>query len=891
MRCASVSYPPRMADSPARTVGRDQLARRAATVRTLAKAGVLRPQRPDRLIHAGLQLLRWRTSPSAAVAVGAARYPDRDAVVDERGAVTFAELHARTNALSRGLAGTGLRTGQAVGVLCRNHRPMAEAVLAAGKLGLHVIFLNTMFSAKQLADVCEREDVHAVVHDEEFAEAVAGLPVPTYLAWVDGDPPGRTLEDLLVGRDTGEVKPPAKEGRLVILTSGTTGSPKGANRRQPSSLDPIATFLECVPLRSGQRTLVAPPLFHSWGLLTFMTGLGIGGTQVLQRRFDPEGALACVAENRCEGMVVVPLMLQRILELPDEKVARYALSSLRVIAVSGAALPGELAVRAMDRLGDVLYNFYGSTEVAWVSIATPADLRAAPGDRGPAAARHDAARSSTTRVATSGPARPGGSSSATTCSRGLHRRRRQGVARRAALHRRRRAPRPGGPALRRRPRRRHDRVRRRERLPARGRGPARRAPRRGRRGRRRRPRRPWGQCLRAVVVPPTARPGRGDVLRDHVRCTWPASRSPASRPVDELRATPPARWWHATCRRLTARTDGYGGRTPGCRRPATATGGHPVSRTAAPWRWCGAADYLTVTEAPAPLRAAGLLGLLLGDLLQDRLRGAVHEVLGLLETETRELAHLLDDLDLLVAGTLRMTSNSSCAASSSAPAAAAPPAGAAAAATGAAAVTPNVVLELLHELGELDQGHLLECSRSSSVLSFAMVAVLPSSAGQALRGAGAGMGGPVSPRWSPRPRRRASRRRPPCWLPRGWCPRWSPPRRRGRLVDGLRARCLGGWPPWYASSAAGAVEASSGSAAAGVPAPPRRTLGSCSAFCRSASRTRAVCASGAANSDTAFCSDAFIAPASFARRTSRDSRSASFLSSSGDRACRRGRRP
>jgi acyl-CoA synthetase (AMP-forming)/AMP-acid ligase II len=75
-------------------------------------------------------------------------------------------------------------------------------------------------------------------------------------------------------------------------------------------------------------------------------------------------------------------MLQRMLELPAETIDRYDLSALRVIAVSGSALPGELALKVMDRFGDVLYNLYGSTEVAWATIATPEDLRAAPGTAG-----------------------------------------------------------------------------------------------------------------------------------------------------------------------------------------------------------------------------------------------------------------------------------------------------------------------------------------------------------------------------------------------------------------------------------------------------------------------------------------------------------------------------
>jgi acyl-CoA synthetase (AMP-forming)/AMP-acid ligase II len=80
--------------------------------------------------------------------------------------------------------------------------------------------------------------------------------------------------------------------------------------------------------------------------------------------------------------VVVPVMMQRIMELPEEVRGKYDTSSLKAVAASGSALPGDLASDWMDAFGDTLYNLYGSTEVAWASIATPADMRAAPGTAG-----------------------------------------------------------------------------------------------------------------------------------------------------------------------------------------------------------------------------------------------------------------------------------------------------------------------------------------------------------------------------------------------------------------------------------------------------------------------------------------------------------------------------
>jgi fatty-acyl-CoA synthase len=141
-------------------------------------------------------------------------------------------------------------------------------------------------------------------------------------------------------------------------------------------------MLSRIPLRAGERTMIAAPLFHSWGLGQFLLGLFLGSTYVLTHRFDPEETLRAVADHRCTSLALVPVMMQRILALPDDVKRKYDLGSLRVTATSGSALPGHLATEWMDTFGDNLYNFYGSTEVAMASVAAPEDMRAAPGTAG-----------------------------------------------------------------------------------------------------------------------------------------------------------------------------------------------------------------------------------------------------------------------------------------------------------------------------------------------------------------------------------------------------------------------------------------------------------------------------------------------------------------------------
>jgi len=275
--------------------------------------------------------------------------------------------------------------------MCRNHRGFVDATVALSKLGAHCLYLNTSFAGPQISDVVKREDASAIVYDQEFTDLVADAAEgrKTYVAWeeVDGDDDDAieiddSLEHLIRRGDPSDPVPPGEPGRTVILTSGTTGTPKGATRQSPTSVEPAAALLSKIPLHEGEVTMIAAPLFHAWGFAHFVLGILFGSTLVLRRRFDPEQTLAATAEHRASALVVVPVMLQRILELPEDVRDRYDLRALRVIAVSGSALPGPLATATMDAFGDIVYNLYGSTEVAWATIATPEDLRAAPGSAG-----------------------------------------------------------------------------------------------------------------------------------------------------------------------------------------------------------------------------------------------------------------------------------------------------------------------------------------------------------------------------------------------------------------------------------------------------------------------------------------------------------------------------
>jgi acyl-CoA synthetase (AMP-forming)/AMP-acid ligase II len=319
---------------------------------------------------------------AGAVQVATNRDDSAVAIVDELGALTYRQLGLRANALARAFAERGLGPGSVVALLARDHRGAVDTMIAAGKLGARILLMNTGFATPQLVDVARREKIDAVVYDQEFTGLVDAIEgdVQRFLAWTD-EPDGTSLAALIDGTDDRPVPNPPHPGGLVLLTSGTTGTPKGAPRTVRSPLA-AAQFLDRIPLRTGECTVMAAPLFHGTGLSQFLLSLSLGSTVVLRRKFDPEATVRAIQDNRATALVLVPTMLRRIVDLGADVLTRYDTSSLRIVFCAGSALPPELGNRATEAFGDVVHNLYGSTEVAVATVATPEDWRRAPGTVG-----------------------------------------------------------------------------------------------------------------------------------------------------------------------------------------------------------------------------------------------------------------------------------------------------------------------------------------------------------------------------------------------------------------------------------------------------------------------------------------------------------------------------
>jgi fatty-acyl-CoA synthase len=386
---------PNLIDLPGQAVAKIQqsvgryLERGAAElhyVRKIIEAGGFRLEPPQNYAAMVTEIAKWGEF-GMLPSMNARRTPHRAACIDEDGELSYAELDEAAHAVANGLLDMGVRAGDGVALLARNHRWFLIANFGAARVGARIILLNSEFSGPQIKEVSEREGAKVIIYDDEYTNAVSkaepklgklrALGVNPDKDAAD-EPSGSTDETLaeLIARSSKEPAPKAgKHASIIILTSGTTGTPKGANRSTPPTLAPVGGILSHVPFKAGEVTSLPSPMFHALGYLHGTLALFLGSTLLLRRKFKPPLVLEDIEKHKATAMVVVPVMLSRILDTLEKMDKKPDLSSLKVVFVSGSQLGAELAGRALKDLGPVIYNMYGSTEIAFATIAGPKDLQ------------------------------------------------------------------------------------------------------------------------------------------------------------------------------------------------------------------------------------------------------------------------------------------------------------------------------------------------------------------------------------------------------------------------------------------------------------------------------------------------------------------------------------
>jgi acyl-CoA synthetase (AMP-forming)/AMP-acid ligase II len=352
---------------------------------SMVRAGIIAPLRPDKYVRIAAVVARDGLTVTSGFAMSAQRCPNRLGLVDELGELTFRELDQRGDALASALQALPSGTPQVVAIMCRNHRGFVEALIAANRIGADVLLLNTSFAGPALAEVVDRERADAVIYDEEFTDSVdralvEKTGVTRILAWTD-QPHDTTVEGLIAAHAGKRPAKTDRKSKLILLTSGTTGNPKGA-KHSGGGANELQAILDRVPWHTEETTVVVAPMFHAWGFSQLVFAASLGCTVVTRRKFDPEATLELIDRYQATGLCVVPVMFDRIMDLPDDVRRRYSCRSLRFATASGSRMRPDVVTRFMDEFGDILYNNYNATEAGMIATATPADLRAAPDTAG-----------------------------------------------------------------------------------------------------------------------------------------------------------------------------------------------------------------------------------------------------------------------------------------------------------------------------------------------------------------------------------------------------------------------------------------------------------------------------------------------------------------------------
>ena len=351
----------------------------ARFVPAVTRAGIVSAEGgPRAALALAPNLARYWFTTAREVEQGAAAAPDRIALIDDTGVLTYRQLRDDSRTLAKWLLAMQDESGLEelrIGVMARNGRGIILPLAAKGYAGAHIFLLNIGSSPEQLAGIFAENDINVLFIDDEFADR---LPTNT-----DGITIVRAHEDggeglsigQVVRRDVDRQLPRwPKHGNLVLMSSGTTGIPKGIVRPEPRMPFVVAGYLEAIPWRAGDTVQLTASIFHTWGWSALQVALATRSTIVTRRIFDPEACFRDIERYRCDGLISSPIFFKQMLDLEEN----YDTSSLRYLASAGNAVTPSLLRRTTERFGPILANIYGSTELALAAAASPEQMQADP---------------------------------------------------------------------------------------------------------------------------------------------------------------------------------------------------------------------------------------------------------------------------------------------------------------------------------------------------------------------------------------------------------------------------------------------------------------------------------------------------------------------------------
>ncbi|AQQ14190.1 Long-chain-fatty-acid--CoA ligase [Corynebacterium glaucum] len=358
----------------------------ARFVPAITRAGIISTEGgPKAALALAPNLARYRFTTAREIEQGAAASPERTALIDDDGVLSYRQLRAQSRSLGKWLVAQQADRGLdelRIGVMARNGRGIILPLGAKGYAGGHIFLLNIGSSPEQLRGIFDENKINVLFIDDEFADRLpadleATDDITIVRAFTEGEREGLSIADIVKQPDVDKQLPRyPQHGNLVLMSSGTTGIPKGIVRPEPRLPLVLAGYLEAIPWRSGDTVQLSASIFHTWGWSALQVALATRSTIVTRRVFDAEACYKQIQDYRCDGLVSSPIFFKQMLDLHAND--RFDTSTLRFLATAGNAVSPGLLRRTTERFGPILANIYGSTELALAAAASPEQMQADP---------------------------------------------------------------------------------------------------------------------------------------------------------------------------------------------------------------------------------------------------------------------------------------------------------------------------------------------------------------------------------------------------------------------------------------------------------------------------------------------------------------------------------
>jgi acyl-CoA synthetase (AMP-forming)/AMP-acid ligase II len=310
----------------------------------------------------------------------AAVRPTKVALICGERSLTYAEFNTRARRAANALSRLGVKANDHVAVMAHNCIELLEITAGLSKLTALPVLLNYRLREHEIAYILNDSEANLAIAGPELVEVVEKARAEVkgngvYIAIGTACPPVGWLryEDLLAGASEAVPLGASGLGSSMSYTSGTTGKPKGAYRTRSLQVEEIMPIIQAFELVESDVHLLAGPYYHSAPSAFANLHALLGSTIVVQPKYDPVEALELIDRHKITTTFMAPTLLQRLVDVPEEVFSRYDASSLRSIILGAAPCPHVLKVRAIERFGEHLWEFYGATETAFVTILRPED--------------------------------------------------------------------------------------------------------------------------------------------------------------------------------------------------------------------------------------------------------------------------------------------------------------------------------------------------------------------------------------------------------------------------------------------------------------------------------------------------------------------------------------